>query len=97
MPLSEFEMIEHFFRNATPARDDTLLGIGDDAALVSVPAGMSLTTVMVQWQPDMDYQPTDSGHKVGSALLQEAIEGIQAQDATPAWFTLSLSLPALNE
>lgn len=97
MPLSEFEMINHYFRNAIPARDDTLLGIGDDAALVTVAAGMTLTTVMLQWQPHLDYQPSESGDKVASALLHEAIKRLRQQQATPAWFTLSLSLPTLDE
>ena len=40
--MNEFELIDRFFKGAASERDDVLLGIGDDAAVVSVPAGCRL-------------------------------------------------------
>ena len=97
MSMSEFEMINHYFRDLLPSRDDTLLGIGDDGAIITVPTDMNLITVMVQWQCDLDYLGSDTGDKVGAGLLLEAIERIKKQHATPAWFTLSLSFSALDK
>ena len=51
MSISEFEIIERYFRQVRPLRDDVVLGIGDDAALLQVPAAYQLAVVVDDaWQ-----------------------------------------------
>ena len=40
MALSEFALIDRYFRNSGYKRPDVRLGIGDDAALLDSPAGL---------------------------------------------------------
>ena len=42
----EFDLIRDYFRDATAQREDVLLGIGDDCALLEVPAGKQLAVSM---------------------------------------------------
>ena len=97
MALSEFEMIVKYFRNATPQRPDTLLSIGDDAALIRLRDGYQLVTVLKQWRAGMHYQASDSGADTGTGLLQQAIHELETLGAEPAWMTLSLTLDQLDE
>jgi thiamine-monophosphate kinase len=40
--LSEFSLIKHYFSKLTAQREDVLLGIGDDCALLSCPTNQSI-------------------------------------------------------
>jgi len=94
---SEFELIRRFFDR--PARGDsrTLLGVGDDAALLRVEPGMALavsTDMLLAGRhfPD-DTPPRALGHKALAVNLSD----LAAMGATPRWATLSIALPAADE
>jgi len=96
-PMDEFTVIDRFFKNQRVRRDDVPLGIGDDAAWVQSPAGGGLvvtTDVLVAGVhfPD-DTPPGDVGHKALAANLSD----IAAMGAAPAWATLALTLPGVDE
>jgi thiamine-monophosphate kinase len=91
-PPGEFDLIARI-RARAGARDDVLLGIGDDAALLRVPAGMVLavssdTLVAGRHFPE-DSAPADIGWKALAVNLSD----LAAMGATPAWATLALTLP----
>ncbi len=46
MALGEFELIARYFGQAGARRGDVRLGIGDDGAVVSVPADREVITVV---------------------------------------------------
>ena len=50
MPLSEFELIDRFFRRPAP---HAVLGMGDDAALVAPTAGCELAIAPTRTQQAM--------------------------------------------
>ncbi len=97
MTLSEFELIDKYFRGRCLDRSDVDLGIGDDCAVLSVPPGMSLAVSMdtlvsgVHFLPDCE--PSALGHKALAVNLSD----LAAMGATPAWITLSLTLPGIDE
>ena len=70
-----------------------VLGIGDDAALLQVPAGMQLVvatdTLNAGVHFPIDTAPADIGWKALAVNLSD----LAAMAAEPAWCTLSLSLP----
>ena len=96
MSLSEFELIDRFFRRTPPRREDTLLGIGDDAAVVHIEAGTNLHTVLLQWVEHQDFDPVMDPLVLGHRLLAFALGELARQGAQPAWMTLSLTLPAAD-
>ena len=89
----EFDLIRDFFRDATAQRDDVVLGIGDDCALLEVPVGkqlaVSMDTLVVGRHFVADVDPELLGHKALAVNLSD----LAAMGATPAWVTLSLTLP----
>ena len=46
MALSEFALIERYFRHCGAHRTDVRLGVGDDAALLGMPGGCELVAAI---------------------------------------------------
>ena len=91
---SEFELIRRFFTHRTPG---TALGVGDDAALLRVGAGMELAVsadMLVEGRHFLeDADPLLLGHKSLAVNLSD----MAAMGAKPRWATLALALPRVNE
>ncbi|PTN12907.1 thiamine-phosphate kinase [Nitrosomonas aestuarii] len=87
---SEFEIIQRYFKRPT---NDTILGIGDDAAIIAPTAKMELaisTDTLVSGQHFFeDVDPYKLGYKAISVNLSD----MAAMGARPRWVTLSLTLP----
>jgi thiamine-monophosphate kinase len=92
--LSEFDLITRYFDRPTR---HTVLGVGDDAALVAVTAGYELvasTDAMVEgvhFFPDAE--PDSLGHKALAVNLSD----LAAMGATPKWAMLALTVPEADE
>jgi thiamine-monophosphate kinase len=88
----EFELIERIRRRAA-ARDDVVLGIGDDAALLAPPAGMLLAVATDALNADVHFPGETAAGDIGWKALAVNLSDLAAMGAQPAWATLSLSLP----
>lgn len=94
--MSEFDLIRTFFADIGPRRVDAPLAVGDDCALLEVPAGHTLAvsidtlTAGTHFFPDCD--PETLGHK----SLAVGLSDLAAMGAEPAWSTLALTLPAAD-
>jgi thiamine-monophosphate kinase len=97
--MSEFDWIawlKHQAQSSIPARSEIIHGIGDDAAVCSVPEGMQLvisTDTMVSGVhfPE-DTAPIDIGYKALAVNLSD----IAAMGAQPCWLSLAITLPEMN-
>jgi thiamine-monophosphate kinase len=95
--LGEFDLIRRYFAAPESSRGDTLLGVGDDCALLRPSAGFDLAVTTdtlvsgVHFFADVD--PADLGHKALAVNLSD----LAAMGAAPAWVTLCLTLPSVNE
>lgn len=94
---SEFSIIQRYFEQLTSDREDVLLGIGDDCALLQCPAdhvvAVSIDTLVEGIHFFADVSPETLGHK----SLAVGLSDLAAMGATPAWFTLALTLPEVND
>ena len=99
MSLSEFELISRFFD--TPAlgfsRRHVELGIGDDAAAVSVPEGKCLTLAMDVLVDAVHFPSRAPGRVVAYRALAANLSDLAAMGSEPLCFTLGLTLPAADE
>ena len=92
--LSEFDLITRYFNRPTR---HTVLGVGDDAALLALTPGQELaasTDTMVEgvhFFPDVE--PDSLGHKALAVNLSD----LAAMGATPKWAMLALTLPKVDE
>lgn len=95
--MNEFELIRRYFASQGVAREEVLLGIGDDAAVVRVPAGMEqviTTDVLVEGR---HFFVGADAAAVGHKALAVNLSDLAAMGAQPAWFTLALALPEADE
>ena len=95
--MGEFELISRYFANSGAKRSDTTLGVGDDGAVLQVRDGYDLivtTDTMVagtHFFPDAD--PRALGHK----LVAVNVSDLAAMGAEPAWLSLALTVPAVDD
>lgn len=87
---SEFQLIEQYFTHAAPR---TLLGVGDDAALIKPSRGRVLavaTDMLVGGRHFFkDADPAAIGHKALAVNLSD----MAAMGAVPRWATMGIALP----
>lgn len=88
----EFELIERIRRRAA-GRDDVVLGIGDDAALLLPPPGRLLAVATDTLNLDVHFPGETAAADIGWKALAVNLSDLAAMGAQPAWATLSLSLP----
>nr|WP_024967247.1 thiamine-phosphate kinase [Pantoea sp. IMH] len=97
MACGEFELITRYFDRVTSSRRDVEKGIGDDCALLTLPEKQTLaisTDTLVEGVHFLrDMHPADLGYKALAVNLSD----LAAMGADPAWLTLALTLPEINE
>jgi thiamine-monophosphate kinase len=90
--MSEFDLIDRV-RSRVTTRGDVVLGIGDDAALLQVPAGRQLVVAMDTLNAGVHFPLDTAPADIGWKALAVNLSDLAAMGAQPAWCTLSLSLP----
>lgn len=106
MPLSEFELIDRYFRrgdlsessaNATAGAVPVTLGIGDDCALLTLPPGeqllLSVDTLVEGVHFPRHFNPADLARRA----LAVCVSDLAACGAQPLAYTLALTLPDVSE
>ncbi len=97
MPLGEFDLIHRYFERPIEQRQDVIVGIGDDGAVVRVPPGVELVltsdTLVAGVHFSEDIPPEDLGYKALAVNLSD----LAAMGARPAWATMALTLPQADE
>nr|VFK15681.1 MAG: AIR synthase related protein, N-terminal domain [Candidatus Kentron sp. LFY] len=88
--MREFELIERFFSTGTAQREDVILGIGDDAALIRIPPGRGVVTAIATVRDPMRNTPPES---LGHHALRLSLDHLVDFGAIPAWATLALTMP----
>ena len=88
----EFDLIARI-RDRAKTRPDVVLGIGDDAALLQVPAGQQLVVAMDTLNAGVHFPVATAAADIGWKSLAVNLSDLAAMGAMPAWCTLSLSLP----
>ncbi|MBS0848737.1 thiamine-phosphate kinase [Citrobacter sp. JGM124] len=97
MACGEFSLIARYFDRTRNSRHDVDTGIGDDCALMVVPdkqlLAISTDTLVSGVHFLADISPSDLGYKALAVNLSD----LAAMGADPAWLTLALTLPDVDE
>lgn len=96
MPADEFTIIDKYFKTASN-RDDIALGVGDDAALLALPAGKQLVMTMDTLVSGVHFPRQTSAADIAYKSIAVNLSDLAAMGASPAWLMLSLSLPDADE
>jgi len=88
----EFDLIARIRARVT-RRDDVLIGIGDDAALLRPAPDRALVVTMDTLNVGVHFPKETDAADVGWKALAVNLSDLAAMGAEPVWCTLSLSLP----
>jgi thiamine-monophosphate kinase len=94
--VSEFDLIKRFFTRDNKS-EDVVLGIGDDAALLSLPEGQQLVVTTDTLIENVHFPEEIPPEFIGYKALAVNLSDLAAMGAQPRWVTLALSLPEADE
>ena len=89
----EFDLIDAHLSGLGARRSDVVLGVGDDAAVMTVPEGARLATVCA----GTGAQGADDAGEAARTCAASAFDALGEAGATPAWITLALTLERGDE
>lgn len=99
MATDEFSLIEEFFGQPSVSRsnENTLLSIGDDAAVVQVPQHHLMVQTIDTLVAGRHFPEQTDARLIAYKSLAVNVSDLAAMAASPAFFLLSLTLPEVNE
>ncbi len=92
--MSEFNLIQKYFTRPTRHTD---LGVGDDAALIQVSAGMQLVVSSDMSVAGTHFFADTAPYDIGWKALAVNVSDITAMGAQAKWATLAIALPEVHE
>lgn len=97
--MGEFELIRKFFQReqAEASSPGVVLGIGDDCALLQLPPARQLAISVDTLVADVHFPAAAEAEDIGQRALRVNLSDLAAMAAEPLWFTLALTLPAVDE
>ena len=95
--MREFELINTYFSDRGPKRKDVVLGVGDDAALLRVPEDKLFVVATDTIVENVHFFPDTSARSVGHRCLAINLSDFAAMGAEPAWASVALTLPKVDE
>jgi len=94
--LSEFDLIKRYFRRDRAPGPNTVLGIGDDCALLAPTPGKVLAVSSDMLVEDRHFFAGADPFTLGHKCLAVNLSDLAAMGAAPLGFTLALALPAAD-
>ncbi len=95
--MKEFELIKKYFQDKTSTHPNTVLGIGDDAAILKLSQNEQLVVSVDTIVSGIHFLPDTSAAAIAYLALAVNLSDMAAMGAIPRWFTLALTLPNANE
>ncbi|CAM3856607.1 thiamine-phosphate kinase [Rheinheimera salexigens] len=95
--MGEFELIAKYFSAVGAKRSDVITGVGDDGAVIQVRDGHDLVVTTDTMVSGTHFFANDDPRALGHKLVTVNISDLAAMGAEPAWLSLALTLPEVNE
>lgn len=95
--MKEFHLIEQYFTGRCRERSDVELSIGDDCALVSPAADKAIAISCDTLVEGVHFLSDMPAHALGFKSLAVNLSDLAAMGAEPAWMTLAITLPNVDE
>ena len=96
MNSSEFDVIKKYFTFPS-ARDDVILAGGDDCASVIVAEGHELVITTDTLVSGVHFPERTSARDIAYKSLMVNLSDLASMGAAPAWITLAITLPEIDE
>ncbi len=91
--MKEFDIIDKYFAKRAGRRADVIQGIGDDCALLRVPAKTDLAVSTDSLISGVHFPANTSPYDIGYKALAANLSDLAAMGAKPCWASLALTLP----
>ncbi len=95
--MKEFDLIEHYFSNKGLNRKDVAVGVGDDAAVITVPENYNLLVTTDTLVEGVHFFPDISPAALGHRVIAVNLSDLAAMGAEPCWVSVAITLPEINE
>jgi thiamine-monophosphate kinase len=95
--LTEFSLIQRFFTQPQTRNASTRLGVGDDCALMSIPAGHELAVTTDTMVENVHFFADTDPEQLGHKLLAVNLSDLASMGAKPVAVLLALTLPKVDE
>ncbi len=96
--MGEFDLITHYFKTQqNPQRPDVALSIGDDCAILNCPPSQQIAITTDTMVEGTHFLPTISPKDLAYKALATNLSDLAAMGARPAWVSLALTLPKINQ
>ncbi|EPI5312405.1 thiamine-phosphate kinase [Proteus mirabilis] len=96
MPCGEFSLIKQYFTSQPVKRKDVSTGIGDDCAILTVPEKQQVAISTDTLVSGIHFLPTISPEDLAYKALAVNISDLASVGADPAWASLALTLPKVD-
>jgi thiamine-monophosphate kinase len=94
--MNEFDLIRDYF--TWPIKDPSVtLGVGDDAALLSLEQGYQLVTTTDTLVEDVHFSASTSAKDIAHKSLAVNLSDIAAMGAKAKYYTLAIALPKIDK
>lgn len=97
MSSSEFSIIEEFFTSKSNAGLCPIVGVGDDCAVLDVPADKQLAVSTDTLVEGVHFLPKSDPELLGHKVLAVNLSDLAAMGAMPAWASLAITLPSIDK
>ncbi len=94
---SEFDLIRRLGLSQSIRRDEVVLGIGDDAAILDVPEGQQLVVSTDTFNHGVHFPEGTAACDIGYKSMAASLSDVAAMGAEPLAANLSLSMPDPGE
>ncbi len=95
--MSEFSLIDRFFSNIGKAKEDVIIDIGDDAAVVDVSQKKRLAISVDTFVEGVHFPAQTRAYDIGWKSLAVNLSDMAAMGAKPLWVTLAITLPKQDD
>lgn len=95
--MKEFELIKRYFSEQVIKRKDVILGIGDDCALVQSLESHNIAITTDTLVAGVHFPLETSARAIGHKVVAVSLSDLAAMGAEPAWLSLAITLPSIDE
>jgi len=96
MALSEFSIIDEFFKLDAAYGRSPVIDIGDDCAVLDVPDEYQLAVSTDTLVEGVHFLPNSNPEYLGHKVLAVNLSDLAAMGASPAWVSLAITLPSVD-
>jgi thiamine-monophosphate kinase len=95
--MGEFDLITQYFATQTLQRKDVIHGIGDDCAIIQPIEGKQIAVTTDTLVSGVHFPEDTCPRAIGHKVVAVSLSDLAAAGAEPAWISLAITLPSVDQ